>query len=264
MATRVDSLPNEARDTSSFYFYMAVVFVVIAFGGFARTYLVPVATNSFAGAAILHVHGVLFLAWTILVAVQSRLIERRRVDLHRALGLLGISLATAMFFIGVALVVRGLDYGVATGNPAAAQMLSIVPLSQISLFAAFFAAAIANIRRPETHKRLMLLATVNLLTAPIARFFAMLLVPDRRGLPNFAATPLADASMALIGASIAAGIVDLIVVAALVRDWRVRGRPHRAYVIGLACMILVHVLRPSLAQTGLWRSIVGGLAALAA
>ena len=144
-------------------------------------------------------------------------------------------------------------------------MLSIVPLSQISLFAAFFAAAIANIRRPETHKRLlMLLATVNLLTAAIARFFVMLLVPDRRGLPNFAATPLADASMALIGASIAAGIVDLIVVAALVRDWRVRGRPHRAYVIGLACMILVHVLRPSLAQTGLWRSIVGGLAALAA
>ena len=72
-------------------------------------------------------HGILFFAWTVLLAVQARLVERGRVDAHRALGLAGVSLATAMLFTGVALVVRGLDYGVATGNERAARMLSIVP-----------------------------------------------------------------------------------------------------------------------------------------
>ena len=264
MATRAASLPGETREASSFYFYTAILFVVLAFGGFARTYLIPVATNSFAGAAILHVHGLLFLAWTILFAVQTRLIERKRVEVHRALGLFGISLATAMFFSGVALVVRGLDYGVVTGSPAAAQMLSIVPLSGITLFAGFFAAAIINLRRPETHKRLMLLATVNLLTAPVVRLFAMVLVPDRRGLPNFAAVPLDDASTALIAATVGAVIVDLLVVVAIVRDWRARGRPHRVYVIGLAVMLGVHIVRPALAQTELWRWFTGALAGLAA
>ena len=263
-STRSDPMPARARETSSFYFYMAIVFVILAFGGFARTYLIPVATNSFAGAAILHVHGILFLAWTILFAVQTRLIGRGRVDLHRNLGLFGISLATGMFFMGFALVVRGLDYGVTTGNPAAAQRLSIVPVSGIVLFAVFFAAAIVNVRQPESHKRFMLLATVNLLTAPIARLFAMLFVRNLSGLPNFAATPLVNVPRALMAAWIGAASVDLLVIAALVRDWRMRGRPHRVYVIGLAFMLVVHALRPLIAQTEMWRSITAGIAALAA
>lgn len=263
MAARADSISSEAREASSFYFYMAVAFAVIAFAGFARTYVIPVATNSFTGSAMVHVHGLLFLGWTILFAVQARLVERRRVDLHRALGLLGISFATAMLFMGVALVVRGLEYGVAAGNAAAAQMLAIIPLSQITLFVAFFAAAIANLRRPETHKRLMMLATVNLLQAAIARFFLMVIAPET-ALPNFGATPVEDVRMALTVVAIPAALIDLLVVAALVRDWRRTGRPHRAYVIGLACMIFVQAVRAPLAQTELWRSIAGGIAALAA
>jgi len=263
VATTVESVPREARETTSFYFYMAIVFVVIAFGGFARTYLIPVATNSFTRGALLHVHGILFLTWTILFAVQTRLVAHRRVETHRAVGLLGISLATAMFFMGVALAVRGLDYGVATGNTAAAQMLSIVSLSQISLFAGFFAAAIVNLRRPETHKRLMLLATANILTAAIVRWLLMLLRPDFVPAPTFGGTPLDEVSGALIGGSIGGAIVDLLVVAAMVRDWRARGRPHRVYVIGLAVMVVVQIVRPLFAQTELWRSIAGGIAALA-
>jgi hypothetical protein len=64
--------------------------------------------------------------------------------------------------------------------------------------------------------------------------------------------------------SIPAALIDLLVVAALVRDWRRTGRPHRAYVFGLACMIFVQAVRAPLAQTELWRSIAGGIAALAA
>jgi hypothetical protein len=262
VSVRVDSVRRSARLSSSFYFYMSVVFVLIAFGGFAPTYLIPVVTNQFDGMAILHVHGVLFFAWTLLFALQTRLVERGRVDLHRASGLVGISLATAMVFTGIVLVVRGLNYGIAANNDAGARALSVVPITQISLFAVFFAAAVANLRRSETHKRLMLLATVALLTAPVARIFLLLLVPDS-GLPNFAA-PVANVELALSAALVAALTVDLLIVVAVVHDWRTRGRPHRVYVIGGTCFFFVQVLRQSLTHTELWRSITDVLVSLGA
>lgn len=248
-----------SRSASQFYFAMAMVFMLISFGGFAPSYLVPTATNRFDGPVVFHVHGALFFAWTILLAVQSRLAEKGRTATHRTLGLAGISLATAMFFSGVSLVVRGLDYGIAAGNDTSARTLAVVPLTQITLFAGFVAAAVASIRRPETHKRLMLMATANLLTAAIARVFGALFNPGAR--PNFAAA-VPDVELALRGALFAALLVDLLIVVALVRDWRVR-RPHIAYVIGLAVMLLVHALRGPLAHTPPWRSITDVLAALA-
>jgi hypothetical protein len=142
VAIRADTVLRPVR-APSFHFYVALLFVAIAFGGFARTYLVPVATGRFEGAAILHLHGLLFFAWTVLFTVQSWLVEQRRLEWHRAL-----------------------DYGAATGNDAAARALAIVPTSQILLFAAFVAAGLANVRKPETHKRLMLIATASCCPRP--------------------------------------------------------------------------------------------------
>lgn len=62
---------------------------------------------------------------------------------------------------------------------------------------------------------------------------------------------------------VAALVVDLLIVAAIVRDWRTGGRPHAAYVVGLACMLLVQVLRKPFAHTVLWHWISDGLLALA-
>jgi hypothetical protein len=55
--------------------------------------------------------------------------------------------------------------------------LSIVPLSSIVFFAVVFTLAIIATRRPETHKRLMLLAGISLLDAAVARWFLTFLAP---------------------------------------------------------------------------------------
>lgn len=80
------TVERSRRPTLSFYSWMSLVFVLIAFGGFARTYAIPVATAQFRGAAILHIHGLLFFGWTILFALQTLFVGRRRVDLHRPRG----------------------------------------------------------------------------------------------------------------------------------------------------------------------------------
>jgi len=53
----VASAPVAAKRPFPFYAWMSLGFVLIAFGGFARRYLIPVATAQFKIAAILHVHG---------------------------------------------------------------------------------------------------------------------------------------------------------------------------------------------------------------
>ena len=86
--------------TRRFYVAMAALFVVIAFTAFIATYWAKVATGTFTGAPILHVHGALFFTWTLFFLMQTGLVASGRTPDHRAWGMAGISLATAMAKIG--------------------------------------------------------------------------------------------------------------------------------------------------------------------
>jgi len=261
MKTQTATVRSAPRQFPMFYLAMAGIFAVIAFSGFTRTYLLPVAVGRFDGSALVHLHGILFLGWTVLLGWQSGLVRLRRIETHRAWGMAGIALASGMVFTAVALVVRALDFSTTAGTLELTRRLAVVPLSQIALFAAFVTAAIATVRRPETHRRLMLLATANLLAPAVARLFGVVLAPQNAARPNFAL--IANENLAFTIALVAALLVDLLIALAIVRDWRLRSRPHSAFVIGLACMLLVQVLRKPFAYTPLWRWITDGLLALA-
>lgn len=265
MTSPTATVRSPVRQLPMFYLAMAGIFAVIAFGGFARTYLLPVVMNRFEGPALVHLHGVLLFGWMVLLAWQSGLVGYRRIEAHRAWGMAGISLATAVVFTAIALVVRGLVAAHAAGNFDRLRLPAIAPLSQIALFAVFVAAAVASVRRPETHRRLMLLATANLLPPAVARLFGLVLglvlAPPDAGQRRFAL--VADVNLAFTVTLAAALIVDLLIVVAMVYDWRTRGRPHRAYVIGGACMLLVQLLRKPFAYSDLWHWITDGLLALA-
>jgi hypothetical protein len=264
MTTETAAVRRPARQLPVFYLAMAGIFAVIAVVGFTRTYLLPVAMNRFEGPALIHLHGILSFAWMVLFVSQSALVRRRRVEAHRAWGLVGISLATGIVFTAIALVVRGLAAADAAGNFDRLRLPAIAPLSQIALFAVFVAAAVARVRRPETHRRLMLLATVNLLPPAVARLIGLVLrsvIAGTAGRRNFALVANVDRVFAVTLA--AALVADLLILAAIVYDWRTRGRPHRAYVIGGACILLVQLLRKPFAYTDLWHWITDGLLALA-
>ena len=262
ISTGLDGVGRAEPRSSSFYFSMALIFATIALVGFAPTYLIPLAANRFEAPAPVHIHGLLFFGWTMVLVFQTRLVGRGRIDLHRALGLGGISLATAMVFTGVTLVVHNLSELTAVGHAATARAGAIVATTQISMFAAFFAVAIANVRRPEIHKRAMLLATVNLMNAAAARLvLALAATTAGMSIADFRAR--ANPGQVLVAGVGGALVVDLLILAAIVYDWRTRGRPHRIYVIGGACVLAVQVLRIPLAQTAIGRSLTDLLLALA-
>lgn len=238
-----------------FYVWTAGACSLIAFGGFAPTYWLQLAPGTFIGSPLLHLHAALFSAWTVLFFLQTMFAALGRLDRHRAWGLLGISLATGMVFVGTAaaneVLARRLSEGL--GDPARAFHLAAISI--IVLFGGLFFAAIANIRRPDTHKRLMLLATISVIPPAIARVFFALNVGIAPGLrPGLA--PLRAVESVLASALIA----DALVLAGMVYDWRTRGRPHPAYVIGGVIMVAVQIARVPISRTQWWYAIADVLA----
>jgi len=231
---------------------MAVACVAVAFLGFAPTYWLPVAQGSFRANPIVHVHGLVFSAWTLFFAYQTWLGATGRLLRHRSVGLIGVSLATAMTMLGVLVAINQMKTAAALGLPDPGKTFALVPLSSIALFAVLVAVAIAKARQREWHKRLMLVATISILDAAVARWFLVFLAP-----PGAAAAPppvMADVPPALL--------TCLLVVVAIVRDWRALGRPHPAYLLSGGALLALKIVQVPLSATETWRWLAGGVLAL--
>jgi len=235
-----------------FYFHMALACMAVAFLGFAPTYWLPLAEGSFASTPVVHFHGLLFFTWTLYFAFQTWLAASGRTARHRSLGVIGVSLATAMTIFGFLVAVNAMKRSAAIGQTDAGIAFAIVPLSGILFFAVVFALAIANTRRPEIHKRLMLLAGISILDAAVARWFLTFLAPPGPLGPPPVPVTIAPALVAY-----------LLLVVAIVADWRSRGRPHPVYIYGGAALLAVKLLNWPISTTAAWHSLAGGILALA-
>ena len=108
-----------------------------------------------------------------------------------------------------------------------------------------FTLAIVKIRKPESHKRLMTLLLIGMMTPAIARVFLTLFAP-----PGAAGGP--PPPFVALPPSIAA---DLFLVVAVVRDWRLLGRPHPVYVYGGLISIAAQLLTVPISSTAAWMHI---------
>jgi hypothetical protein len=226
--------------------------MAVAFLGFAPTYWLPLASGSFSSTPVVHFHGLLFFTWTLYFTFQTWLAASGRIARHRTMGMIGVSLATAMTILGFLVAVYAMKHSAAMGQLDEGLAFAIVPLSGILFFAVVFTLAIANVRRPETHKRLMLLAGISILDAAVARWFLTFLAPP--GPPGPPPVPVT------IGPAL---VAYLLLVVAIVTDWRTRGRPHQVYVYGGLALVAVKLLNWPISMTAAWHSLAGGILALA-
>jgi hypothetical protein len=253
MNSTVAAAPGLRSEGQTFYLWMAAGFVLVAFGGFTPTYWSKIATGTFQGPPIMHVHGMLMFTWTLFYFAQTALVAARRTPDHRASGLAGIALFSVMMcsvFVGQMAILKRAD---TLGMGDAARRFSAVALCAWPLAAGLFTLAIVNIRRSEVHKRYMVLMMSALMTPAIARVFLTLLSSpgDAAGPPP----PWVSVPPALIA--------DLFIVVAIVRDWRVLGRPHPVYLYGGLVVIAQQVLTVPFAATATWMSIAKAFESLA-
>ena len=220
---------------------MAVAAVATVFAGFAKTYYLKSYFGAPALGPLLHVHGVVFTSWLALFFTQTVLVAAHRIDVHRRLGIAGGVLAALVAAVGaVTAVVRAKQGAAPPGGPPPLVFLAI-PLTDILLFTSLVGAGFYFRRRGDTHKRLMLLATIAILPAAIARLPFELL---KAGPPAFF------------------GLTDLFVAACIVYDLAARGRVHPATAWGGLVVVASQPLRLMVAGTSAWLAVANWLTGL--
>jgi len=173
---------------------------------------------------ILYVHVLVSSCWVILFIVQSSLISSGNVRTHRKVGLWGLALGTAVCVVGLITVFVMRQRDIDSGGGAQAIADLSIPLYSLLSFAVPFLIAAGWRRKPELHRRLMILATCSVTFAALAR------------------VPALGDTWAPIGTNI------LLVTAAVVDRVRT-GRFHRVYLIGIPLMFLGEGLCLYLAAT---------------
>ncbi len=242
-------LKSESR---YFYLWMAGTFVLVAFGGFSPTYWAPMAAGTFHAPPIVHIHGMLMFTWTCFFFFQTALVATGRTMDHRAWGLAGISLFSILAFsilVGEEAVLKR-DETLGFGD--AARRFAAVTLCAWPYLVTVFTLAIVNTRRPELHKRLMILLMSGMMTPAIARVFLTLFAA---GAPPGPPPPFVSLPPALMA--------DLLLVAAMAHDWRTRGKPHSVYVVGGAVLLAQQALTVPFAATQTWMDIARAFQKLA-
>ncbi|HEX5107299.1 MAG TPA: hypothetical protein VFV95_02575 [Vicinamibacterales bacterium] len=218
-----------------FYPAMAIALAAVVFLGFAPTFYLRGYVALPEGVTVplsplKIVHGIIATAWMCLFAAQTWLVATARVSTHRRLGLLGAIIAVGMVATGAAMTVDALRRGVDPMNVDPRVWWLGNTLPPVLLFAVLVGAALALRRRVHAHKRLMLLATINLVGPALGRVALF-------NLDASLVTPFAVST--LLGLVLVPTLYDLIM----------RRRVHPALILGGTATIIGPWLMSAVART---------------
>ncbi|NJD36611.1 MAG: hypothetical protein FIA96_17600 [Betaproteobacteria bacterium] len=249
-----------------FYLWMAIAMAATAFLGFVPTFWAPLAQGIPERIGVLAIHALLFFGWTLFFIYQCWLAASGNIARHRDVGMIGVSLATAMTIFGTLAAINSGQRAIAANYADGGEAFMIVPMATILIFAVFVIAAIVNVRRPDWHKRLMISATAVILDAAIARPFIVYIVmgghlPPFEGNVGVAGLPGPPPPVA--GVLPPALISDLFIVAGMIHDWRTHGKVHPAYLWAGGFALAVQLLKIPFSATALWHGMARWLISLA-
>jgi hypothetical protein len=232
------SVAGTRRGTRRFYVGVAIAVLITVFLGFSRSYFLKAYYGTPELSFHVHIHGLVFTSWVLLFLAQTVLVAADRTDLHRKLGVGGAVLAGLVLIVGTTTAILRVKGGSAPipGVPPLAFLA--VPLFDMVVFAILIGAGLSLRNRPDTHKRLMTLATIALMSAPIARLPLGVL---QAGPPAFF------------------GLTDLFIVAMLIYDLATTRRIHPATIWGGLVIVASQPLRLMISGRPVWMTFAAWL-----
>jgi uncharacterized membrane protein YozB (DUF420 family) len=216
------------------YFYLGMSWLVAAVVvfGFSQTIGANLLHPDTPRPWILPIHALVFSGWVLVFIVQCSLVRISKVAWHRRMGIAGAVLGSVLPVLGVttALIMQRWHDQQGNANDAGLSL----PFNDMLTFSMAFGLAIYWRRRPEFHRRLMLIATCCLTGAAFARF------PE-----------------GMVPASGFYACVDLLILLGVLRDAVVNRRVHAVYRYGLPCMMASQAFAQYvlLAMPPLWLAI---------
>ena len=240
MGAAAASLPRAAK-LRGFYVAVGALIAAIAFVGFWTSYFGPLLrTGSVDAPLIIHMHAAIYVGWLALFITQSALAATGRTSAHIKLGNFAIGYGVLVIAAGLTAAFGMFALRVRAGDVGEAQGRLLGPLVDMAVFAPLFAAAVYNRRKPELHKRFMIVATTYLLVAAAAR---MPFLGEPRNLFLFHLVWLAP------------------ILLAMGYDFIRQRRVHLIYALGLVLFLASGpAVRVIVRGSDAWRSITGPLA----
>lgn len=197
-----------------FFQAMAILLLLLTLVGFAPTFYLRPWFESSPLPLRFHVHGLFTTLWMMVFLSQTLLVARGKNAVHRRMGMLSIAVAGSLVVSGLAIL-----YFLAAGSPengwelAAVSSLVWGNIASLSLFCIFVGSGIALRARAQTHKRMMLFATLSIMGPPLAR------------IGHFDTFRISESLMVNDAVYGLGGVLALYLLV-LVHDLRVLGLPH--------------------------------------
>ena len=200
-----------------FYLFMSLLNAVVVVYGFSFTINQNLLHPRVQPPQIVYVHSVVFSAWVLFFILQSALVRSHNVRMHRTLGWVGAGLAVSILVLGYTTSTAVLRLAIQRQLPFPTVPFLFVEVMELVCFAVPFALAIYWRKRPDFHRRLMLIATCALTEAAFGRI------------------PSLPAVFAPAG-------VDALILLGVVRDIIVERRIHKVYLYALPAMIFLQII----------------------
>jgi hypothetical protein len=198
-----------------FYLFMSLLIVGVIVYGFSFTIDKNLVHPAVPRPWILYVHATVFSGWLVFFILQSTLVRSRKVKWHRRLGWFGLALGTLIPIIGVSTAIVMGRFNTVSLHATHAESDLVIPLFDMVCFTSTFPLAFYWRKKPEVHRRLMLVATCALTAAGFGRF------PER-----------------ILPAYLFYAGVDLLILLGIARDVIVNRTVHRVYLFALPPFIV--------------------------
>lgn len=217
---------------SGFFVYMSLGFLAVALIGFSTTLFLPLARGTFVAPPVIYLHGALVFSWLIFFIAQASLIRVRNVSVHRRLGWLGASLVVAIVASGVAVSLHVMRRDLAAGGGDDVLREFLGTLISFLIFGSLVAAGVVRRRDSESHKRLLLLATIWVLGPAWLRFRHLF--------------PVENPDLVFIA------IADSVILVAIARDLMTYKRVHPVYIWVGGLIVAWDIAFPFTSQSAAW------------
>jgi hypothetical protein len=160
--------PSHAWDRNFFLILLGLIWLPIL-SGFGLDMANHIQTDEAAYPLMVHVHAVVYVGWLVLLTTQIALIRIRKPALHRKLGVTGAAWVPLMVLVGLG---AAWVQHIAHYTPEAPHTAFFaIEIASVTAFAPLAAYALLRRGDPSAHKRLILLATLSLMSAGFGRLW---------------------------------------------------------------------------------------------
>jgi len=202
-----------------FYFCMSLLVAAVVIYGFSHTVDRELIHATPPRPWLLWVHGAVFSGWVAFFIFQSALVRTRHLKLHRLTGWFGAALGTLIPVLGIATFIVMARFRVVHFHQVGIKPFFGSAVLDMTSFAVPFWLAIYWRKKPELHRRLVLIASCALTGAAFARF-PMLPQPH----------------------ALAYACVDALIFLGVARDLIVNRRIHSVYRYALPILIVCQIV----------------------